>query len=570
MVALYPLMKRITWWPQVWLGLTFNWGVLVASARGSGRRSRQADAVLYGALVFWTLGYDTIYAIQDREDDALIGVRSTARRFGDHIKPAITVIYVPVHRAGGACRLYRACRLEVSRRAPQPVAPFALHLIQQAIRLDPGNGDLALSLFRANRDAGVLLFAGWAFIAARDLTDSAPSEPGDGHGRRQQSPRPDKKKVHPGSDGGSGRRYRGCAVCRFHLDRATGTRPGPPPRRMLLCSSPPPVQHEPVAQTAQFGQDDPAVHTAADASSRHQPAPSRLTARRINFCGRDADFQRSASRPAPQTIQTSPHLRKDAQNYLASKKAEARSHLRGVQEDRQWFSRLAMGSEDQMGLQRQGRRHRQPVRLVLRVRWRGPRHDPASTRTSPAPTAQQLTVADMLEGGLSPAVVIAICEALKVEKQNAPARRPSSMNPITCAGPNANVEDRRAKLVLAPSDQAEQVRRRFTPYYEPYEVGAYVEGSYDRRHPAGSLRAGPESQSSSRSSRGTAPAAKGLAPRPEERLQHGGRLFRHHARSRPSGREWQVGCSKKRGPFATAPPFSSAAPVDQRARSAHG
>jgi 4-hydroxybenzoate polyprenyltransferase len=92
MVALYPLMKRITWWPQVWLGLTFNWGALVAAAATQGE-IRQADVVLYGALILWTLGYDTIYAIQDREDDALIGVKSTARRFGRHIKPAVSVIY---------------------------------------------------------------------------------------------------------------------------------------------------------------------------------------------------------------------------------------------------------------------------------------------------------------------------------------------------------------------------------------------------------------------------------------------------------------------------------------------
>ncbi|MET0370112.1 MAG: 4-hydroxybenzoate octaprenyltransferase [Sphingobium sp.] len=160
MVALYPLMKRITWWPQVWLGLTFNWGALVAAAATQGQIT-QADALLYGALIFWTLGYDTIYAIQDREDDALIGVKSTALRFGQNIKPAITVIYLLtialVALAGYvAAGLYGAAA----------TVPFALHLVQQAIRLDPKNGGRALALFRANRDAGVLLFACWAFIAA--------------------------------------------------------------------------------------------------------------------------------------------------------------------------------------------------------------------------------------------------------------------------------------------------------------------------------------------------------------------------------------------------------------------
>jgi len=160
MVALYPLMKRITWWPQVWLGLTFNWGVLVAAAAAQGQVT-QADALLYGALIFWTLGYDTIYAIQDREDDALIGVKSTALRFGDSIKPAVTVIYVLCIALAGI-----AGYIAASWYGAAATIPFALHLIQQAIRLNPTNGGLALHLFRANREAGILLFAGWAFIAA--------------------------------------------------------------------------------------------------------------------------------------------------------------------------------------------------------------------------------------------------------------------------------------------------------------------------------------------------------------------------------------------------------------------
>jgi 4-hydroxybenzoate polyprenyltransferase len=160
LVALYPLMKRITWWPQVWLGLTFNWGVLVAAAASQGRIG-QADAVLYGALVFWTLGYDTIYAIQDREDDALIGVKSTARRFGDHIKPAVAAIYALCILLCGLAGFLAAGWFGAAA-----VAPFALHLVQQAVRLDPMNGAIALNLFRANREAGILLFAGWAFIAA--------------------------------------------------------------------------------------------------------------------------------------------------------------------------------------------------------------------------------------------------------------------------------------------------------------------------------------------------------------------------------------------------------------------
>lgn len=160
MVALYPLMKRITWWPQVWLGLTFNWGTLVAPAAIRGEIA-PADWLLYTSLVLWTLGYDTIYAIQDREDDALIGVRSTARRFGGRIRPAVAIIYV-------CCSALCASAAYLAAGWPgiALTAPFAMHLALQAVRLDPGNGGRALMLFRANREAGLLLLAGWAFIAA--------------------------------------------------------------------------------------------------------------------------------------------------------------------------------------------------------------------------------------------------------------------------------------------------------------------------------------------------------------------------------------------------------------------
>ena len=93
LVAAYPFMKRITWWPQVWLGLTFNWAVLVAYAIKTGTMHLTV-MLLYLGLVFWTVAYDTIYACQDMEDDALIGVKSTARRFGNHLKLATTLSYI--------------------------------------------------------------------------------------------------------------------------------------------------------------------------------------------------------------------------------------------------------------------------------------------------------------------------------------------------------------------------------------------------------------------------------------------------------------------------------------------
>lgn len=160
MVALYPLMKRITWWPQVWLGLTFNWGVLVAAASVRGAIT-VSDLALYAGLLLWTLGYDTIYAIQDLEDDALVGVKSTARRFGSQVRPAVAIIYA-------GCIVFCAIAgwLAAGVMGALAILPFALHLVQQVLRIDPSNGRLALGLFRANRDAGILLLAAWAFIAA--------------------------------------------------------------------------------------------------------------------------------------------------------------------------------------------------------------------------------------------------------------------------------------------------------------------------------------------------------------------------------------------------------------------
>lgn len=93
LVAAYPFMKRITWWPQLWLGLTFNWAVLVAYAAKTGTVTMPL-LILYVGLIFWTVGYDTIYACQDIEDDMKIGVKSTARRFGKRVKLAIGLSYL--------------------------------------------------------------------------------------------------------------------------------------------------------------------------------------------------------------------------------------------------------------------------------------------------------------------------------------------------------------------------------------------------------------------------------------------------------------------------------------------
>jgi 4-hydroxybenzoate polyprenyltransferase len=153
-------MKRITWWPQAWLGLTFNWGVLTAAAGARGQ-IEASDLLLYAGLALWTLGYDTLYALQDREDDALIGVRSTARRFGGHVRLAVSLIYALSASlcalAGGLAGGWAGAALSL---------PFAGHLILQIAKLRPEDPHQALRLFRSNRDAGVLLVAGWVFIAA--------------------------------------------------------------------------------------------------------------------------------------------------------------------------------------------------------------------------------------------------------------------------------------------------------------------------------------------------------------------------------------------------------------------
>jgi len=104
----YPFMKRITWWPQAWLGITFNWGALVGWAAATGSLGAPALA-MYAAGIAWTLGYDTIYAHQDKGDDALIGVKSSARRLGERTKPALWLFYaLAVAGLAGAAALANA------------------------------------------------------------------------------------------------------------------------------------------------------------------------------------------------------------------------------------------------------------------------------------------------------------------------------------------------------------------------------------------------------------------------------------------------------------------------------
>ena len=192
LVAAYPFMKRITWWPQAWLGLTFNWGALMGFAAAAGilpfvawayakammatgqwelydtvagvnGSLTAAAALLYLGGVFWTLGYDTIYALQDIEDDAMVGVKSTARRLGKDVRRGVALFY------GLATLCAAAAGLVAGLGAGFFVVlvAYAAHLAWQVRTLVPEDGALALRLFKSNREAGLILLAA---IAAGGLT----------------------------------------------------------------------------------------------------------------------------------------------------------------------------------------------------------------------------------------------------------------------------------------------------------------------------------------------------------------------------------------------------------------
>jgi 4-hydroxybenzoate polyprenyltransferase len=154
LVALYPLAKRVTWWPQLMLGFTFGWGAPMGYAAGA-LELQPAGLVLYAAAIFWILGYDTIYAHQDREDDALIGVRSTARLLAERTRPFLAACYAAalllVALAGWLANLYLTFYLAL-------LWPAAL-LWRQVRRLDINDPALCLALFRLNRDTGLAFAA---------------------------------------------------------------------------------------------------------------------------------------------------------------------------------------------------------------------------------------------------------------------------------------------------------------------------------------------------------------------------------------------------------------------------
>lgn len=159
-VAIYPFMKRVTNWPQLFLGLAFSWGALMGWAAHVGSLS-WAPLILYAGGIFWTIGYDTIYAHQDKEDDALVGVKSTARLFGAWTKPAMLLLYTL------ATLLFAlaAVLADAGPAAFAGIALGALHLLWQSIVLDIDDGDQCLKLFRSNTTYGWILFIGFVLDA---------------------------------------------------------------------------------------------------------------------------------------------------------------------------------------------------------------------------------------------------------------------------------------------------------------------------------------------------------------------------------------------------------------------
>jgi 4-hydroxybenzoate polyprenyltransferase len=167
LVAAYPFMKRITWWPQAWLGLTFNWGLPLGFAAAvigaAGLEAWVVALLFYAGGLFWTLGYDTIYALQDIEDDALAGVKSSARRLGRSVRAGVAVFYaiaLALVVAGGFIAGLGALFFVGA-------AVYGLHFIWQVRRLKPDDHGLALALFKSNRIAGLILLAAIAFGALR-------------------------------------------------------------------------------------------------------------------------------------------------------------------------------------------------------------------------------------------------------------------------------------------------------------------------------------------------------------------------------------------------------------------
>ena len=160
-VAVYPFMKRITYWPQIVLGLAFSWGALMGWAAVFGSLA-VPPLLLYAGSISWVIGYDTIYAHQDREDDALIGIKSTALLFRERTKPMLAAFYALAVVLLGAAGFSAGGGVVFALG----LCAFAAHLGWQIARLDIADSDNCLAVFKSDRDAGLILFAGLLLDAA--------------------------------------------------------------------------------------------------------------------------------------------------------------------------------------------------------------------------------------------------------------------------------------------------------------------------------------------------------------------------------------------------------------------
>ncbi len=159
LVVVYPLMKRITWWPQAFLGITFNIGALIGWAAVTGGLDT-TPFLLYAAGIFWTLGYDTIYAHQDKEDDALAGIKSTARLFGERGKAWVSGFYI--------LTMVFLCAAVLSVKPDVGLLlwllPAGAHFLWQVARWNPQDPASSLKFFQSNRNAGLLILTGFLFL----------------------------------------------------------------------------------------------------------------------------------------------------------------------------------------------------------------------------------------------------------------------------------------------------------------------------------------------------------------------------------------------------------------------
>ncbi len=152
-VVIYPFMKRVTYWPQIFLGLAFSWGALMGWPAAFGRLDAPA-LVLYAGSISWVIGYDTIYAHQDREDDLMIGIKSTALLFGENTRSMLAGFYAGAVVLIGIAGLMAGGKLIFVLG----MIAFAAHLAWQVMRLDINDSAHCLKLFKSNRDAGLILF----------------------------------------------------------------------------------------------------------------------------------------------------------------------------------------------------------------------------------------------------------------------------------------------------------------------------------------------------------------------------------------------------------------------------